>query len=248
MRSALRRRSDRPAIRDQCPGERQHRPQSGRNGSPSRCSTRSMTTSQLGQTCRQATSTAEVRLRCKAGLHNTPEQLDHPDRGRNPHPGRRRRYLRGRDGGCVAQLVRAPDWDLDIAGSIPVTRPSYFKLRSGNVHSADGWRGVLEPVIARYRCVVKRRYFRGDAPPPTPRYTSSLKPRASATRPGCRPTVCCKAGSGTGSGARPGGRRTRCAAAMPISAIRRRAGANRAVPWPRSGGIPASSTRVSALS
>jgi len=75
------------------------------------------------------------------------------------------------------------------------------------VHSADGWRGVLEPVIARYRCVVKRRYFRGDAPPPTPRYTSSLKPRASATRPGCRPTVCCKAGSGTGSGARPGGRR-----------------------------------------
>ena len=23
-------------------------------------------------------------------------------------------------------------------------------LRPGNVHSADGWRGVLEPVIARY--------------------------------------------------------------------------------------------------
>jgi hypothetical protein len=36
-------------------------------------------------------------------------------------------------------------------------------LRSGNVHSADGWRGVLEPVIARYRDKVKGRYFRGDA-------------------------------------------------------------------------------------
>jgi len=24
-------------------------------------------------------------------------------------------------------------------------------LRPGNVHSADGWRAVLEPVIARYR-------------------------------------------------------------------------------------------------
>jgi hypothetical protein len=36
-------------------------------------------------------------------------------------------------------------------------------LRSGNVHSADGWRLVLEPVVARYRGVVKRLYFRGDA-------------------------------------------------------------------------------------
>ena len=36
-------------------------------------------------------------------------------------------------------------------------------LRSGNVHSADGWRAVLEPVVARYRSVVKRLYFRGDA-------------------------------------------------------------------------------------
>jgi Transposase DDE domain group 1 len=35
-------------------------------------------------------------------------------------------------------------------------------LRPGNLHSADGWRAVLEPVIARYRGV-KRLYFRGDA-------------------------------------------------------------------------------------
>src|ERR687886_1809803 len=36
-------------------------------------------------------------------------------------------------------------------------------LRPGNVHSAEGWRAVLEPVVARYRTTVKRRYFRADA-------------------------------------------------------------------------------------
>jgi Transposase DDE domain group 1 len=36
-------------------------------------------------------------------------------------------------------------------------------LRPGNVHSADGWRAVLEPVIVRYRGIVKHLYFRGDA-------------------------------------------------------------------------------------
>src|SRR6266568_8535196 len=34
-------------------------------------------------------------------------------------------------------------------------------LRPGNVHSAYGWRGVLEPVVARYRGAVNRCYFRG---------------------------------------------------------------------------------------
>src|SRR5215213_8651446 len=36
-------------------------------------------------------------------------------------------------------------------------------LRPGNVHSAEGWRDVLEPVVARYRTTVNRRYFRADA-------------------------------------------------------------------------------------
>ncbi len=36
-------------------------------------------------------------------------------------------------------------------------------LRSGKVHSADGWRAVLEPVVARYWGTAKRLYFRGDA-------------------------------------------------------------------------------------
>lgn len=36
-------------------------------------------------------------------------------------------------------------------------------LRSGNVHSADDWRSVLEPVVRRYRDKAVRRFFRGDA-------------------------------------------------------------------------------------
>jgi hypothetical protein len=36
-------------------------------------------------------------------------------------------------------------------------------LRPGNVHSAEGWRDVLEPVVARYRTTLKRRYLRADA-------------------------------------------------------------------------------------
>lgn len=36
-------------------------------------------------------------------------------------------------------------------------------LRPGNVHSAEGWRDVIEPVIARYRERGCALYFRGDA-------------------------------------------------------------------------------------
>ena len=36
-------------------------------------------------------------------------------------------------------------------------------LRPGNVHSAQGWREVLEPIVARYERTGVRRYFRADA-------------------------------------------------------------------------------------
>ena len=36
-------------------------------------------------------------------------------------------------------------------------------MRPGNVHSADGWRDLLEPIVDRYRTLGKRIYFRGDA-------------------------------------------------------------------------------------
>jgi len=37
------------------------------------------------------------------------------------------------------------------------------RLRPGNVHSADGWREVLVPVVERYKERKVRLYFRGDA-------------------------------------------------------------------------------------
>ncbi len=37
------------------------------------------------------------------------------------------------------------------------------RLRPGNVHSADGWRDVLVPVVERYKARNIRLYFRGDA-------------------------------------------------------------------------------------
>jgi hypothetical protein len=36
-------------------------------------------------------------------------------------------------------------------------------LRPGNVHSADGWLGLLEPVVERYKDSGKKLYFRADA-------------------------------------------------------------------------------------
>ena len=36
-------------------------------------------------------------------------------------------------------------------------------LRNGNVHSADDWQSVLEPIVERYRAYNILRFFRGDA-------------------------------------------------------------------------------------
>ncbi|MBC7231612.1 MAG: IS1380 family transposase, partial [Actinobacteria bacterium] len=36
-------------------------------------------------------------------------------------------------------------------------------LRPGNVHSADGWRSLLEPIVERYKDPGRKLYFRRDA-------------------------------------------------------------------------------------
>ena len=36
-------------------------------------------------------------------------------------------------------------------------------MRHGNVHSADDWRSVLEPIVKRYENQSLERFFRGDA-------------------------------------------------------------------------------------
>ena len=70
-------------------------------------------------------------------------------------------------------------------------------LRPGNVHSAAGWRAVLEPVITRYRGTVKRLYFRGDAAFANPEMYEFLEAEGAGYRSGCRPTAYCRKGSAT---------------------------------------------------
>ena len=48
-------------------------------------------------------------------------------------------------------------------------------LREGNVHSAENWQAVLEPVVARYRERDIERFFRGDAAFADPRICSFLE-------------------------------------------------------------------------
>ena len=62
-------------------------------------------------------------------------------------------------------------------------------LRHGNVHSADGWQEVLDPVIARY---ADRDLVRASSGPmqamPIPRSMRGWKKRAISTPSGCLPT------------------------------------------------------------
>ena len=68
-------------------------------------------------------------------------------------------------------------------------------LRPGNVHSAEDWRSVLEPVVARYRERGLDLYFRGDAAFSNPEIYDLLERRASAMPSGCWPTGSCRSGS-----------------------------------------------------
>jgi hypothetical protein len=114
-------------------------------------------------------------------------------------------------------------------------------LRPGNVHSAEGWRDVLEPVVARYRTTLKRRYFRADAAFASPEVYAFLEAEgygyvirlpANAvlqrriahllTRPVGRPP-------------------TKSGALTPTSGIRRRLGPACVGSWPRSSGTRANS-------
>ena len=51
-------------------------------------------------------------------------------------------------------------------------------LRKDNVHTADDWRSVLEPIIARYRGRQIKKYFRGDAGFATPERYEFLEEEA----------------------------------------------------------------------
>jgi hypothetical protein len=61
-------------------------------------------------------------------------------------------------------------------------------LRPGNVHSADGWKEVLDPVVARYRGKVSRMYSAQTRASLTLKSLSAWKPSGSSMRSGFRPT------------------------------------------------------------
>src|SRR5215813_6417707 len=70
-------------------------------------------------------------------------------------------------------------------------------LRPGNVHSADGWKEVLDPVVQRYRGKVTRIYFRADAAFAMPEVYEFLEAERIKYAIGCRPTKSCKVGLAT---------------------------------------------------
>ena len=121
-------------------------------------------------------------------------------------------------------------------------------LRPGNVHSADGWHSVLEPIVARYRGKVSRLYFRADATFANPDVYEFLEVE------GFKYAIRLPANSVLQESIgyllkRPVGR-------PPIevrryyatSAIRRRPGRSHVASWPRSSGILANSIPASASS
>ena len=102
-------------------------------------------------------------------------------------------------------------------------------LRPGNVHSADGWEDVLEPVVAALSEARSRAsIFEPMRPLPCPRSTSFSKRSGSNMRSGCRPTKSCKVGSAICSSVRSDDRPMMSGGSMPISAIRPEAGPSRA--------------------
>ena len=64
------------------------------------------------------------------------------------------------------------------------------KLRSGNVHSADDWQEVLDPVVERYFTAAVRLLFRADAAFAKPEIYEYLETRQIATPSGCQQTKC----------------------------------------------------------
>ena len=114
-------------------------------------------------------------------------------------------------------------------------------LRPGNVHSADGWRNVLEPVVMRYKERKVRLYFpwrcrlrlTGDIRISRSRGITLRHPPQSERD---SPAEHCPSAYATCRFARP----TMFAVSTPASAIRPDRGTRSAVSWPKWSGTPAS--------
>jgi hypothetical protein len=121
-------------------------------------------------------------------------------------------------------------------------------LRPGNVHSAEGWREVLEPVIARYRGRGLALYFRADAAFAKPELYELLEAEGIgyAIRLPANPVLQERIGHLL---TRPVGRPPRKPqVSFAASAYQARAGPSPGGWWPRSSGTRASCTRAWASS
>ena len=119
-------------------------------------------------------------------------------------------------------------------------------LRPGNAHSAEGWRSVLEPVIARYRERGLPLWFRGDAAFVKPELYELLEAEGIGYAIRMPANRVLQEGIGHLL-TRPVGRPPRQRrSSSPASTTGRRAGPGRAGSWPRSRGTRASSIRASA--
>ena len=120
-------------------------------------------------------------------------------------------------------------------------------LRPGNVHSADGWKEVLDPVVARYRGQVSRLYFRADAGFANPEVYEYLEAEGIkyAIRLPANRVLQERIGYSSG---RPAARPTTFDDRMRTSPIKPEAGRSRAASSPRSNGIRTNLFRVSGSS
>jgi hypothetical protein len=99
----------------------------------------------------------------------------------------------------------------------------------GNVHSADGWEGVIKPVVERYQGKVSLIYFRADMQPSRcPRSTSIWRLSGSSMRSGYPPTKFFRTGSAICSSVRSGGSQAKSGDTTRTLPIRQEAGPSRA--------------------
>ena len=101
-------------------------------------------------------------------------------------------------------------------------------LRPGNVHSADGWKGVLKPVVKRYQGEVSRIYFRADAAFAMPEVYEFLEAERIKYVIRLPANQVLQGRISTCSSVRPDDRQMKSGGSMLISAIRPEAGRSRA--------------------
>jgi hypothetical protein len=100
--------------------------------------------------------------------------------------------------------------------------------RPGNVHSADGWEGVLKPVVERYQGKVSRIYFRADAAFAMPEVYEYLEAERIKYAIRLPANQFFRAGSAICSSVRSEGRQTKSGDTTRTLPIRREAGPSRA--------------------